>query len=221
MDAKIFKSTGAIIIYSIISFGLLAIIGYNFWGWFGGGKVNVITHGSPEEEGDKCRTYHPEDAFSTYTSPPPLDGVIKNGKCVGEDGTACSMPNAPMFKMGKWKDGNCVADTSILASSVNENNPNARASSTIPVNKNWNYSKIDVWQKNQQGDTIKLSGAPIPSMFKKGDLIAVNMQSANGNQTIALNQHILDINNTQGWMIVSLYNSSIAPQWTGGYVQKV
>lgn len=35
-----------------------------------------------QPEGEKCRTYHPEDAVTTYSSPPPLDGIIKNGKCV-------------------------------------------------------------------------------------------------------------------------------------------
>lgn len=33
-----FKSTGAIIVYSVATLGLLAIAGYNFWGWFGGSK---------------------------------------------------------------------------------------------------------------------------------------------------------------------------------------
>lgn len=37
----------------------------------------------PEEpEGEKCRTYHPEDAVITYYSSPPLDGIIKDGKCI-------------------------------------------------------------------------------------------------------------------------------------------
>lgn len=31
-----FKSTGIIILYFIAFLGLLSIVGYNFWGWFGG-----------------------------------------------------------------------------------------------------------------------------------------------------------------------------------------
>lgn len=93
---------------------------------------------------------------------------------------------------------------------------------SIPVHKNWNYSKVDVWLKNQQGNTIKLSGGAIPAIFKKGDPILVNMKDASGITAIAINQeHILDINNSQGWMVVSLYSSSMTPQWVGGIVQKV
>jgi len=36
MKAEIFKSTGAIIVYSLVTLGLLAIAGYNWLGWFGG-----------------------------------------------------------------------------------------------------------------------------------------------------------------------------------------
>lgn len=45
MTSAIFKSTGAIIIYSIATLGILAIIGYNYWGWFGGStpKLNIVS----------------------------------------------------------------------------------------------------------------------------------------------------------------------------------
>lgn len=36
MKAKVFKSTGAIIVYGLVTIGLIAIAGYNWWGWFGG-----------------------------------------------------------------------------------------------------------------------------------------------------------------------------------------
>lgn len=199
----------------IITLGALALVGYNYWGWFGG--KDKAQNGAPQE-GDKCHIPNILDAVTDYVGGLPLDGIIKDGKCVGRDGDVCAYASEPAYIKGVWKDGKCIIAPS--NSSVSENET-SRMASTIPVNKNWNYSKVDVWQKNQQGDTIKLSGSAIPSMFQKGVLVAVNMQSANGNQTIALNQHILDINNSQGWMIVSLYNSKMAPQWVGGYVQKV
>ena len=73
MDAKFFKSTGAIIIYSIITFGLLAIAGYNFWGWFGGSTK------WKEENPDKLKDGEP---CVLASEPAYIEGVIRNGKCV-------------------------------------------------------------------------------------------------------------------------------------------
>lgn len=70
-----------------------------------------ICMGTAQKEGERCRTYHPEDAFSTYSSSPPLDGTIKNGKCIGEEGASCSLPNnKTLTPDGKWKNGECVAN---------------------------------------------------------------------------------------------------------------
>lgn len=39
MKAEMFKSKGAIAIYALLAIGILCLIGYNNWGWFGGSKT--------------------------------------------------------------------------------------------------------------------------------------------------------------------------------------
>lgn len=46
MKSEIFKNLGTIIIYVLAILVLLAIIGYNYWGWFGG-KTPCIGCGNP------------------------------------------------------------------------------------------------------------------------------------------------------------------------------
>lgn len=79
---------------------------------------------SRQPEGERCRTFHPEDAISFYSSPPPLDGIVKNGKCVGEEGADCLIA---FGKKGKWKDGVCAP---VATNTVDENNPAQRTTSS-------------------------------------------------------------------------------------------
>ena len=55
MKTAVFKSTGAIIVYSLVAIGLLAIAGYNWLGWFGGSdawKENQIRKKLEAEENE-------------------------------------------------------------------------------------------------------------------------------------------------------------------------
>ena len=85
MTSAIFKSTGAIIIYSILTIRILAIAGYNFWGWFGGSKKwkeghsGAVGGDNQPKEGERCTIAGVEGTYQKY----------------GIDGLQC-VPNAEM-----------------------------------------------------------------------------------------------------------------------------
>lgn len=70
MNYAIFKSTGAIIIYIILSAGILAIVGYNFWGWFGGSDFWKSRHISdiPGAESGNHRSNNSETLRSSHSN---------------------------------------------------------------------------------------------------------------------------------------------------------
>lgn len=64
-----------------------------------------------QPEGDKCHIPNIADLLGGMPiggGSPVLDGVIQNGKCVGENGQPCAYASEPFYIKGVWKNGKCI-----------------------------------------------------------------------------------------------------------------
>lgn len=202
-----------------------------------GGKVSLpyskAENASPASPILKYRTINVVNRFGVISGGSSYDGQIANEDVLHKIGTIFTGREKTIkYKNNGWVTGTVIEvapnlyiwKKDVVVYSGNQDVKTEFAlggNVSMPVHKNWSYTKVDVWQKTQQGNTVKLSGGTIPSFFKKGDSVFVNMKDASGMSAIATKQEqILDINNSFGWMVVSLYSSQMIPQWVGGVVQK-
>ena len=155
MTSAIFKSTGAIIIYSILTIGILAIVGYNFWGWFGGSKKwkegpGGLGGDNQPKEGERCTIAGVEGTYQKY----------------GIDGLQC-VPNA------ETNQRTMTTDQSFANTGTAPEPSSERKASTIPKQKSMDWHGQGGWIDGNK--TLTFIGYK-PSIFAIGETVNVDFR---------------------------------------------
>lgn len=159
MTSAIFKSTGAIIAYIVIAIGLLAIAGYNFWGWFGGsekwraehpdntgtGRVNAVTTTTITSENP-----NPDNSNERKAVQPPQSYI----KCEGKN--VFSWANNPKVKCTVEvliSATNCVSDEVKKAKAyLNSISPSSSSETNCASNKAQAFAFANSLMANLKND---------------------------------------------------------------------
>src|ERR1035437_6641834 len=144
-----FKGTGAIIVYSVATLGILAIIGYNYWGWFGGKNKHPLgANGAPFPQNPKVG-----DTF-TY------GGIKYTFTCAK---TPVQTANQPCN--GRWMTDKEIQDNNMIERTISPQQNQTQSSERMAIQYPIHNPLIWKWDSvtNPFGHTFEFSGQnPIP-----------------------------------------------------------